>query len=400
MTALMMRWIAACVALAGATPLLMSCGGQAGDSESADTSAMAVAYLTNASHSAVAAGNDPFLSSAPAWTRSFDGTLSYALIARQRAFVLVSRMGASSLYALDVVSGTVAWGPVPIAGSATATGHTYADGKVFVATAGGDLLAFDVASGARRWSARLGASAVSAAPTAWRGLVYVGVPGFVQAFEQASGTLRWSTAVQGGALSSPAVSELGVFVSYSCQTYSLNALTGAIQWHIDEACVGGDGRTVVLAGDLAYVRDAGRSALSEIAVRDARSGALRSSSTAFDGVTLISAPAATGDAVFVVSDGRLRRFDPLLRSVSWTFADRFVFSAPVVVGNQVFVASASGLDAVDAVSGQSVQRGQLEVFPSQLGEPITWPAGAMAIGEGWLLVPAGSQLNAWYVARR
>lgn len=179
--------------------VLMACGGgSASDSGEGSEGSAAVSYQIDAAHSGASNQRLTFLSSAPTWTRPLGGTVSFPLIARQHAYVLVSAGGRTSLQALDLRTGAVRWGPIDLPGSSPATGHAYSDGRVFVVTSGGELIAYDAASGGLAWRTSLAAGATLARPTAAGGRVFLDAGSDVQAFDQRSGALLWSAPVQGG----------------------------------------------------------------------------------------------------------------------------------------------------------------------------------------------------------
>src|SRR4030095_9067034 len=55
--------------------------------------------------------------------------------------------------------------------------------------------------------------------------------------------------------SSPAVTTTALYVSYSCQAYSLSPSTGAIIWTLSSNCGGAGGRTPVYYNGRVYIRN-------------------------------------------------------------------------------------------------------------------------------------------------
>jgi outer membrane protein assembly factor BamB len=368
----------------------MGCGGgSVSDSGETSDGSTAASYQIDTAHSGASNQRLTFLSAAPTWTRPLAGTVSFPLIARQQAYVLVSAGGRTSLQALDLHTGALRWGPIDIPGSSLATGHAYSDGRVFVVTSDGELIAYDAASGERAWRTSLAASRTTARPTAAGGRVFVDAGSAVQAFDQRNGLLLWSAPVQGGDGGPPAVVGDRVYVSYPCQVYALRVDDGTSAWHVDERCIGGGGPAVVHAAGRLYVGGV---------VRDAGSGRLLASRTVLGGAFPV-APAATAEAAFIVIDGRLHRFDPLLGSTAWTFGDGSIVTAPLVLGDRVVVASRSGrVDAVDAATGVLAWSAKAEGLVQEPAEGVGAPVVGLSAAGGWLLVPTSAGLSAWNVA--
>jgi outer membrane protein assembly factor BamB len=379
--------------------VLVACGGSSSsDSGESGDGSTAVSYQIDAAHSGASSQRLNFLSSAPTWRRTLNGTVSHPLIASGSVYVLVSSNGQSALQALDLRTGALRWGPISVPGSFPAAGHAYGNGRVFVVTSDGELIAYEAASGDRAWRARLTASRTTARPTASGGRVFVDAGSDVQAFDQRSGTQLWSVPVQGGDGGPPAVADDRVIVSYPCQVYALRVADGAPAWHVDERCVGGGGNTVVHAAGNVYVRGSSLSPLPEVQVRSASTGSLLAARTFGGGVPPMS-PAATAEAVFIVSDGRLQRFDPLMGNVAWTFGDGSIVMAPLVLGDRVVVASGLGrVDVVDAATGSLTWSANAEDLVLPPGERGGLPLVGMAAADGWLLVPTSGGLSAWNVA--
>ncbi len=100
----------------------------------------------------------------------------------------------SSVYALDVNTGAILWGPLDHSSNYRWAAHTYANGKLFVITASGLLRAVDAATGAVIWSVQMpGNAGYSAPPVAVNGLVYLsyGASGLMLAVDQQDGAILW-----------------------------------------------------------------------------------------------------------------------------------------------------------------------------------------------------------------
>jgi outer membrane protein assembly factor BamB len=388
---------------AGLALTLQACGSGGGDGATdVATAQMAVVYQIDPGRAGVAAISSPAFPSAPAWTRTFDGLLSYPLIAEGAVFVLVwsgSGSAPTRLHALSKANGADLWAPVAISGTYAWGGHAYAEGRVFVGNSDGVMRALDAATGQSLWTVQLTSSSLSSAPSAAHGAVYVtgsGAEGLLHAVDQRTGAIRWTKPIAGGGGSAPAVSSDAVFVSSPCNTEAFDARTGARRWHADAHCVGGGGRTPALSSDSLYVRDAGPFPDATVVVRNSRDGAPTSSNTAF-GLNLPLPLAVTSTAVFVVSEGRLQRFDQAMQNQLWSFGDGSLVTAPIVIDTSVVVVSSNGtVFAIDAATGSPTWSAQLAsrlaTGPSEdASVPLTGPAA----GEGHLLVPAWNSLTAW-----
>jgi outer membrane protein assembly factor BamB len=371
----------------------------------------AVAYQINPAHDGNQPGDALTTPLAQKWAVDLGGPVSYPLIAGGKVFVTVGNVAqpnapnyGSSLVALDQQTGQLAWGPIKLGGSTYWSAATYENGRVFAIDAAGVLRAFDAGSGGLIWSRQLEDNRYifDSAPTAFRGLVYVGGAGSqtttdpggtVWAVRENDGSIAWSTRVNNGMRSSPAAMATGIFVNYSCpQVYRLDPLTGAQAWHYAPSCQAGGGRTAVYFYSIVYARELfGKSTL-----------------VASDGGFSLGPfsagppPAFDGANEFLVGNGPyvLQSKDTVVGSaVKWTFAgDSQLSSGPVTANGTVYVGSSAGnLYGVDASSGQlkwttnvgsPIARSDFEPYPNG---PIT----GLGIGQGMLVVPASNRLVAY-----
>jgi outer membrane protein assembly factor BamB len=399
-------WALPALALALA---LQGCGGGDDATPDPDTlvSSEAVAFHIDAAHTGVSRVMAPAFPASAAWTKTFEGQLSYPLIAAGKVFVVESAFQSGNvvrLHALDRSTGAVAWGPVVFPGTTQSAAHAFDKGKVFVTTFDGLVLSFDAATGQPGWSTKLpGSYGFVTAPTAAAGVLYVGDggSGSVLALDESNGTVLWTARVNGGGSSIPSITAGGVFVAYPCQYYSLAATSGAELWHYNGACSGGGGTTVPVSQGAAYVRDFDFTTTFApfIDVRDAATGTSRTRHTSLGVFSLGPIPAVTTDAVFVLEGGTLRRFDGSLAHAGWSFAgDGTLATAPIVLDSAVVVAGTSGtIYAIDAVSGTQLWSAPLPSgVDSATDINVLMPTG-LAAGEGYLVAPAGKTLTAFRV---
>jgi outer membrane protein assembly factor BamB len=189
--------------------------------------------------------------------------------------------------------------------------------------------------------------------------------------------------------SSPAVSSDGVFVSYPCQVYKFDPITGSSLWHYSGPCEGGGGKTPAYANGLLYVRDPGEGSDK---IFDASIGTMVGTFTA------TPIPALSAQTGFFQSAGTLQGIDLTTHNVLWSFTgDGFLVSAPIVINQTVFVGSSSGnVYAVDSTTGAKMWSGAAGSTISGPDEQnVSQPLTGLGAGEGYLIVPAGSVLTAW-----
>lgn len=331
------------------------------------------------------------------WSTMLNGVASYPVIADGKVFVTtnVDVSGATygtSLYALDLATGDVVWGPISIAASFAAwSGHTYGHGRLFVVNWDGLLRSFDAATGAPGWSTQLyGNNFYNAPPTAVNGIVYVGGASKLQAVDEATGVVLWSATVSNGDKSSPTVSEDGVFVSYPCQVYKFEPFSGATLWHYAGPCSGGGGKTSVYANGELFVRDS--SITPSHPIFDAGTGTLLGSFAA------TVAPAFAGQTGFFLSGDTLRAIDQVSRNTLWTFiGDGGLTTAPIVIDDAVIIGSSTGtVYAVSASNGNVIWSGSAGASIEGPDEQnVSRPLTGLGAGEGYLVVPAGKVLTGW-----
>jgi outer membrane protein assembly factor BamB len=349
-----------------------------------------VAYQIDYAHSGRAVFGTPLtFPASPTWSVTLDGAASYPLIAGNKVFVTTARTsGGSSLYALDQQTGTVVWGPIAISTSRRWATPAYDHGKVFVVDADGILKSFDAVTGQVGWRTQLPgqASFFSSPPTAVNGLVYVGGTGTLFAVDESTGSVLWTAAVSNGDDSSPAVSSDGVFVTYPCQAYKFDPISGASLWHYSGGCSGGGGKTPAYANGLLYMRD-WTNPLGLIF--DAATG------TQTGNFTATAIPAFSTTTGFFLNAGSLKGIDLSSHNVMWTFVgDGNLVSTPIEIDQVVIVGSSSGnVYAVDSATGS-------QIWSGSAGSGISGGEGqtGFGAGEGYLIVPAGNVLTAWHIS--
>lgn len=368
---------------------------------------IATTFQMNAAHD----GNSPLGAPPPPlsrlWSRTFPGKVSYPVIAAGKVFVTIANAQdlsegyGTKLYALDAVTGEVAWGPVALNGGGFWSALSFGDGRLYAINSDGQLRAFDPATGTLAWQRALGTYIdwFYAAPTFHNGLLYVAGRranggGRLFAIQPATGAIVWSQTVYYGDNSSPAVDADGVYVSYFCGVrHAFAPTTGQQLWYYRASCSTSGGRTPVLAAGRLWVREVSGPAYSVNPVDGTVLDQFASS------IYRVTPPAFLGDTGFFMDRGVLRASDAATPATPiWTFTgDGRLTSAPIVVNNHVYVGSSSGqLWALDPATGTPVWStnvgASIEAPDEQNGNP---PLTGLAAGQGRLLVPASNTLVAY-----
>jgi outer membrane protein assembly factor BamB len=170
--------------------------------------------------------------------------VSYPLIAGGRVFVTAANVntnvrGWTELYALDAITGSVDW-HTQVSNTSDPLGLTYDGGQVFVQTGdanrtNGHVTAYDASNGHINWTTSPGQREINSPPSAYDGVLYVvgtGSGGTLYALSEANGQLLWSAGVWNGDISSPAVDDSGVYVTYGCDLTHGFDLDGTERWPI------------------------------------------------------------------------------------------------------------------------------------------------------------------------
>ena len=355
-----------------------------------------VTFQIDYAHSGrVTVGAGPTFPPSAHWSITLNGAISYPIIALGNIFVTtdVDSGGGNaggSLYALKESDGSIAWGPVSLPSTVTIwSALAFDHNTLFVLNGDGLLRSFDPATGAAGWTTQLPGHGYSSPPMAVNGIVYVGGNSYLSAMDESSGNLLWSAGVEFGDHSSPTASVDGVFVSYPCQVYKFNPISGTTDWHYDGGCSGGGGKTSTYFNNQLFVRDP-----PNYQIFDAGTGAQAGSFAP----SLI--PAFSAQTGFFQNFGTLTAIDQSTHNTLWTFTgDGGLITAPIVIDTVVVVGSSSGtVYALDTISGSVVWSGSAGaalVGPDE--QNVSTPLTGLGAGEGYLVVPAGTVLSAWRV---
>lgn len=318
------------------------------------------------------------------WSVDLNGTIDQAIVAENKVFVTARSGGYNPLrlYAIDIATGTIAWGPVTnIGNSFYAVGLAYENGKVFVMN---DAIfwAFDAASGNLLWYIRQPLSQLWSfgPPTALNGIIYNSGTGSggVNAVRQSDGVQIWSVGSADGGNTTPAVTDDGVYVANGC-IYKYNPLTGAVMWSYVTNCPSGS-TTPVVYNNRVYITAASGSGL----VLDANTGALLS------GTVRGATPAFSNGVGYYVYNGSLQARNATTDVPLWSanVAGQTLSTPTLVINGYAYVGSNS---ATGDIYGFDVSNGS-QVWHGSTGSSIS---GALAAGDGVLVAPAGTKLAAF-----
>jgi outer membrane protein assembly factor BamB len=206
----------------------------------------------------------------------------------------------------------------------------------------------------------------------------------VYAVSEADGAFRWYGLVLNGYMSSPAVDNSGVYVSYvGPQNYRFS-LGGQLVWHYAGTGEGGGGSTPVLHGGDVYARG----------YFDAPLILGKSSGAVLGTFASVSAPAFDSTNMYTLQGGNLVAVSPSGSPNRWTFRNGSLDTAPVLNNGVVYIGSSTG--RVYGVSARSGTR----LWTGTAGTAIAGPVEdgiqtGLAIGGGLLVVPAGNVLTAF-----
>jgi outer membrane protein assembly factor BamB len=336
----------------------------------------------------------------PKWSVNFGQNISYPIIADGKVFVTVRNASVygTKVYALNAVDGSTLWS-FDLEGVYYWSALCYENGRLFALNYSGLLRAFDGATGAVIWSRQLpGQYSFSSAPTVYQGVIYTGGAGSggtAYAVSADTGVVLWTKSVANGDNSSPAVTDDGVYVSYSCpNVYKLNPVNGAQIWRYSTGCSGGGGKTPALYNGRLYVRDYNPDYIFDSQTGGVAGSFLSKSVPAFSGNRGFFLNGPKGFGSYGVLEGR----DANTNMLNWSFSgDGSLQSAVLVVNDYVYVGSNSGkLYAVEAATGSQVWSTTAGTSIPYVDEQnVSQPLTGFAAGEGILVVPTTTKLVAY-----
>ncbi len=384
-----MAAFSAAVALeAAAAPIRHAAGATATGTDSA------VAFQIDASHS----GGQPTDTLAPPltqqWNLDLQGPVTYPLIVNGRAFVTVNggAGGGPRIYAIDLATGAIVWGPIDVGGEVTAT--VYDAGRIFTLNGTGVMEALDPTSGQILWVSQLpDQSYFQGPPTALNGMVYAqggGLGASVYGVNEADGTLIWERSPQymNNSPGAPVVTAAAVYVADPFQNlWAFDPISGATVWRHLHLGSGIGGSTAVLYANKLYARYT--AAEGGNLVLDASTGAELGTFSAD------APPAFSGGQGFFRTGSTLVARNLTTNSIDWQFSGGGLLdTAPIVANGYVYVGSSSGnVYALPAATGSPVAT--INVGTAVTGFAEGNSVAGLAIAGGTLLIPAGTHLVAF-----
>lgn len=378
---------AACVAAAA-----LSCAAatSAGGADATQSTADSVAYQLDPAHRGGFATSLE-LPLVRRWTLdvpipSTNPVFSYPVIVDGRVYFTSFVWGGPSyLYAVDLHTGSILWGPKEIGGNGHFSAPAYDNGRVFTVGSEGDVYAFDAVTGAQQWVATT--APTDAAPTAADGQVYVTSSGALFALRQTDGQRQWLRLIESGNHSSPAVADGRVVVSHVCHHVYAFEPNGTLSWYHQGPYYGAGGRTAAIHNGRVYARC---SLDEDDLVLDLTDGSTLGSFQA-DPI-----PAFSGGVGVFLDDGTLRAIELATNETRWSFTgDGELTSAPLIVGDHVYIGSWPGnLFALQLSSGQVAWSTNVGAnIPPPEESNSTAPLAGFGVSDGILLVPVFFQLG-------
>jgi outer membrane protein assembly factor BamB len=304
------------------------------------------------------------------------------LIADGKVFLTVSNRGSygARLYALDALTGAIAWGPIPLAGTYWFFPLAYDAGRIFVDNDDGTTWGFDAATGRQLWVRPYLSGGLAGIPVATAGVVWGrGSNGGVEGLSARTGAVvATSTPFGGGAWL--AVDGTGVYGSQGCGAPYKVSLTGQVLWTIAPSCSGGASGATSLWRSRMYDPNGGLIYRKH----DGTQAGSYTGTSAFWGTNGFF---ATGTSLFAED---VKTLTPL-----WTDTlSGQILAGPVTTSSAVWVATSSNkLLAVSLTSGRILSHLTLPGTPGSLFAR-TDPSG-MNAGESMLIVPTGRIVTAY-----
>jgi outer membrane protein assembly factor BamB len=341
----------------------------------------ATAHHEDASHSGLSCTTLP-AHPVKKWSVTLNGDASYPIIADGKVFVATAVPGGSSggwLYALNAASGKVAWGPVPLSATYFWFGLAYGDGNVYVNNFDGTVTAYSASTGKQVWAQAT--EDFSGEPVAYNGVVYVQGSGPVFALSERTGKVLWQSSSLDGDGSSVSANATGVYVAAGCSWFRLSLATGAVIWSGNSGCTGGGGGTTYLSSGRDF------ETIGSLVVSQATGKTLGT----FSGVPAFSGANgyfANGSSVFCEN---VKTLTPVFTAA----VPSTIVTSPVIAGQTLYVGTEnSEVYGLSTTTGKVVWHGALPGVPGG-GAQYSGPTSDIAVGNGLLVVPTGTQVTAF-----
>jgi outer membrane protein assembly factor BamB len=231
----------------------------------------------------------------------------------------------------------------------------------------------------------------STTPTVAYGTVYTAASehgGDVYAYDEATGALKWMTEVANGDDSSPVVTQNGIYVAYACpQVYDLRPKNGQVIWHYSPSCDGGGGVTPVLYDGLLFVGGNNNSTTFNSLIFNAVNGNVAGEYNS------TKTPAFAHNLGFFANGSTLEAQSIPSMSEVWTVkltnSGYYGYnSSPIVVGDVVYITTIE-----NDLAGYDASTGKLKVMVKLANDYNDNPT-SLSFGDGVMIVPAGTALVA------
>jgi outer membrane protein assembly factor BamB len=316
------------------------------------------------------------------WSVTLNGDASYPIIAGGKVFVATAVPGGSYggwLYALNASSGKVAWGPVPLGATYYWFALAYGDGNVYVNNFDGTVTAYNASTGRQVWAQAT--YYFSGEPVAYNGVVYVQGAGSAFALSELTGKVLWESSYLDGDGSSVSANASGVYVAAGCSWFRLSLTTGAVIWSGNSGCTGGGGGTTYLSNGRDF---------------ETVGGFVVSQATGKTLGTFSGVPAFSGTNGYFASGSSI--FCENVTTLTPVFTapvPSTVVTSPVIAGQTLYVGTEnSEVYGLSTTTGKVVWHGALPGVPGG-GAQYSSPTSDIAVGNGLLVVPTGTQVTAF-----
>lgn len=296
----------------------------------------------NAQHDGIMPGPAPGSDAMMLWQYDTGGEVHAAATLSDGVLYLMSKSG--ELVAIDAVSGTHLWA-VPVTGYVTRVSPAVADGIVY-AGGGFSFGAWDAATGEQQWLVPLQYVGQSS-PVLTDDLVIVtSQERWTYALDRETGETVWRIPTEGIVFGAPAVSEgMAFHATDEGVVYRVDVETGRVTWR-QRVAGAVFASPVVSSGMVLVTTQAG-----ELSALDAASGAVRW--TTLHGSS--NSPATNGEIVVVAdADGGIYGLDVGTGEQRWLYpTGKANLTAPAISGDTVFVGANTTLLALDLTTGSA-----------------------------------------------
>jgi outer membrane protein assembly factor BamB len=316
------------------------------------------------------------------WSVTLNGDASYPIIAAGKVFVATANPGGSYggwLYALNALTGKVAWGPIPLGATYYWFALAYGDGNVYVNNFDGTVSAYNASTGRQAWSQ--GTTDFSGYPVAYNGVVYVQSAASVYALSEKTGAELWESAYLDGDGSAVSVNSTGVYLAGGCSWYRLSLTNGAVIWSGNSGCGGGGGGTTYLSNgrDFETVGDF-----------------IVNASTGKTVGTFSGVPAFLGTNGYFANGSDI--FCENVKTLTPVFTAPLPSAAatsPVIAGQTLYVGTLnSEVYGLSTTTGKVTWHAALPGVPGG-GAQYSSPTSDIAVGQNLLVVPTGDHVTAF-----